>query len=163
MRYYLSIGSNMGNPLLNIKACFEKIEENGIKIEKKSSLYLTEPVDFTEQDWFVNSAISIITELEPLDLLSKLKEIEKILGRNGNGIEKGPRPIDIDIVLMDFHPFTFQSKSLIIPHRRMHLRKFVLLPLSEICPSFVHPIFKKKIFELLLSVDDKSTVYPMIG
>ncbi len=153
----------MGNPIFNIKLCLEKMEERGIKIEKKSSLYLTEPVDFMKQDWFVNSAISVLTELEPLNLLSKLKEIEKILGRNGNGVEKGPRPIDIDIVLMDFHPFTFNSESLKIPHESMHLRKFVLLPLSEICPFLIHPILGESIFELLCNVKDKSIVYPMNG
>ncbi len=153
----------MGNPILNIKACLEKMGESGIEIEKKSSPYLTEPVDFKEQDWFVNFAISVITELKPLDLLLKLKEIERILGRNGNYREKGPRPIDIDIVLMDFHPFSFISEQLKIPHPRMHLRKFVLLPLSEICPYAVHPTLKMPIHKLLFNVEDKSLVYPMLG
>lgn len=153
----------MGNPLLNIKSCLEIMEEKGITIEEKSSLYLTEPVDFKEQDWFVNFAISVITELKPFELLLELKDIEKILGRNGNLREKGPRPIDIDIVLMDFSPFSFSSEQLKIPHPRMHLRKFVLLPLSEICPSLIHPILGKTIRELLFNVEDKSLVYPMIG
>lgn len=161
MRYYLSIGSNMGNPLLNIKICLKIMEDYGIFAEKKSSYYLTEPVDFKEQDWFVNFAISVITELQPLDLLLKIKEIEKILGRNGSSKEKGPRPIDIDIVLMDFPPFSFTSDKLIIPHPRMHLRKFVLLPLSEICSFAIHPIIGKTIYEILCQVEDKSKIYPM--
>lgn len=163
MRYYLSIGSNMGSPIYNIKVCLEEMEKRGIKVEKRSSLYLTEPVDFKEQDWFVNFAISVITELQPLNLLLRIKEIEKILGRNWNSKEKGPRPIDIDIVLMDFPPFTFYSDSLIIPHQRMHRRKFVLLPLSEICPFAVHPVLNKTILDLLYNVQDKSLVYPMKG
>ncbi len=163
MRYYLSIGSNMGNPLLNIEACLKIMEKNGIEIERRSSLYLTEPLDFKDQDWFVNFAISVLTELEPLPLLQKIKEIERTLGRNGNSGGKGPRPIDIDIVLMDFHPFVFNSDSLKIPHKKMHLRKFVLLPLSEICPSFVHPLLGKTIYEILSTVDDRSIVYPMNG
>lgn len=163
MRYYLSIGSNMGIPLLNIEACLKIMGKNGIIIERRSSLYLTEPLEFKEQDWFVNFAISVLTELEPLALLHKIKKIERILGRNDNSKEKGPRPIDIDIVLMDFHPFVFSSDSLKIPHQKMHLRKFVLLPLWEICPSFVHPLLGKTIHELLCAVDDRSTIYPMNG
>ncbi len=163
MRYYLSIGSNMGNPLLNIEACLKIMKKNGIEIERRSSLYLTEPLEFKEQDWFVNFAIAVLTELEPLPLLQKIKEIERILRRNTNSAKKGPRPIDIDIVLMDFYPFVFNSDSLKIPHQKMHLRKFVLLPLSEICPSFVHPLLGKTIYELLSTVDDRSIVYPMNG
>lgn len=153
----------MGSPIFNIKVCLEEMEKNGIKIEKRSSLYLTEPVDFKEQDWFVNFAISVNTELKPIDLLLKIKEIEKILGRKGNSKGKGPRPIDIDIVLMDFNPFSFISDPLKIPHPRMHLRKFVLLPLSEICPSALHPVLGKTILDLLYNVQDKSLVYPMKG
>lgn len=163
MRYYLSIGSNMGSPILNIENCLKIMRKDGIIIERRSSLYLTEPLELKEQDWFVNFAISVLTELEPLPLLQKIKEIERILGRRNNSKEKGPRPIDIDIVLMDFHPFVFSSDPLKIPHQKMHLRKFVLLPLWEIRPSFVHPIFGKTIHELLCNVDDRSKIYPMNG
>ncbi|MGQ9617647.1 MAG: 2-amino-4-hydroxy-6-hydroxymethyldihydropteridine diphosphokinase [Candidatus Aminicenantia bacterium] len=162
MRYYLSIGSNMGNPIINIKNALKKIEEEGIFVEKSSSLYLTEPVCLKEQDWFVNFAISVKTGFEPIELLTKIKDIEKAMGRK-NYIMKGPRPIDIDIVLMDFPPFSFECKSLSIPHKSMHLRKFVLLPLSEICPFKIHPFLKKSILQLLRDVQDESEVYPMIG
>ncbi len=156
------MGSNMDSPILNIKAGLIEMEKCGIFIEKRSSLYLTEPVDFKKQEWFVNLAVSVITEFEPLDLLFKIKEIERALGRK-NEMEKGPRPLDIDIVLMDFPPFYFESSVLVIPHKAMHLRKFVLLPLLEIFLDEPLPIFKKTIYQLLHELKDESEVYPMLG
>src|SRR5690242_4364888 len=106
---YLSIGSNIGDRLENLRQACRKLENSGLKVRALSSVYETEPVDVLEQDWFLNCAVAIETTLSPLELLDKVHDIERELGRRRE-IPKGPRTIDIDILI--YGDSTFRSESL---------------------------------------------------
>ena len=155
MRYYLSLGSNLGDRKKNLISAINLLIKNGIKINKISSIYLTQPVDFLEQNWFYNLVIEAETDLQPLELLNLIKRIEKEMGRK-KVIKRGPRNIDIDIILAEEK--VIKANELKIPHPRMHLRNFVLAPLSEICPNIVHPELKKNIKTLFNQSKDNSAV-----
>lgn len=144
---YIGIGSNVGDKIDNcIKVIseIEKIDKN--KIIAISSLYKTEPIDYIKQDWFVNCVVKIETDLTPYSLLSDLQDVEKRLGRK-KGVKWGPRTIDLDILI--FNSLIIDDDKLKIPHPRMHERRFVLEPLSEIDENLIHPIIKKSIRILL--------------
>jgi len=143
---YIGLGSNMGNKEENIRKAIECIKEK-CKILKTSSLYETEPVGYEQQDWFFNGVIKAETELEAQPLLKFLQEIEEKLGRVRK-IKDGPRIIDLDLLLYGDQIIT--DENLIVPHPRMQERGFVLIPLNEIEPNFVHPILQKTI-QILLS------------
>lgn len=152
---YLSIGSNQEHPYSNcIKGLHLLEKTDGIRILKRSLFYITRPVDYTDQDWFINGAIKIGTALDPLPLLQVLQEIEKKIGRKSNGIRFGPRILDLDILFYDNS--IMDQAGLVIPHPRMHKRCFVLKPLCDIDPGIVHPVLNKTVQSLLLSVDDRN-------
>jgi 2-amino-4-hydroxy-6-hydroxymethyldihydropteridine diphosphokinase len=114
-----------------------------------SSFYETEPVEFTQQPWFLNCAIALETNKTPEQLMAAILRIEEEMGRR-RVQKKGPRSIDIDILLFD--DTIVDSKELTIPHPAMHQRRFVLEPLAEIAPELLHPVLKKTIGELLDSL-----------
>ncbi|MCP2605141.1 2-amino-4-hydroxy-6-hydroxymethyldihydropteridine diphosphokinase, partial [Candidatus Aminicenantes bacterium AH-873-B07] len=120
-----------------------------------SSIYLTQPVEFLEQNWFYNLVLEAETKLQPFELLNLIKEIEKEMGRK-TVIEKGPRNIDIDIILAEEK--IIKSEKLRIPHPRMHLRNFVLAPLTEISPEVIHPELNKNIKTLFTQSKDNSII-----
>ena len=148
---YLGLGSNVGDRFENIQRAVTSIAELG-EITAVSDVYETEPWGKTDQSAFLNACIQLQTERNPEDLLSTLKQIEIELGR----VERerwGPREIDIDIL---FHADTLlQTQRLTIPHPLLHERAFVLKPLSDIAPDFMHPVHEKTIRELLQSVPTK--------
>jgi 2-amino-4-hydroxy-6-hydroxymethyldihydropteridine diphosphokinase len=153
---FLGLGSNQGE---KIKNCEQAIEEI-LKLEEgfllsQSSWYYSEPWGRDDQDWFINGVIQIRTELCPDELLMKFKEIEKRLGRK-NREKWGPRVIDIDILFYD--DLFLESPEMDIPHPRILERNFVLIPLAEIAPQFVHPVLKKTIKELLDTSPDQKKV-----
>ena len=115
-------------------------------IARVSSFYETEPVEFTDQDWFLNCVVAIETELSPDLLMAALLEVEKAMGRERT-IRKGPRTIDLDILL--FGESVLSSPGLTIPHPEMAHRRFVLQPLAEIAPDAWHPVLKKTARHLL--------------
>ena len=158
MKYFLSLGSNVGDRIKNLKRAIELLKERNVEIIKSSSIYYTQPVDYLNQRWFYNLAIEVITELKPLQLLKSIKVIEKEMGRKCY-VEKGPRIIDIDILLAE--NMVVNTSKLTIPHPRMHLRNFVLIPLAEISPDAFHPVLKEKVKELLAKSKDNSTVEKM--
>lgn len=144
---YLALGSNLGNKEKNIKLGFKKIQNlPNTQLLKTASIYETLPIGPGKQPKYLNTATKIRTELEPLELLLKLKEIEKDLGRKKRK-HWGPRIIDIDILFYDNR--VINTDSLIIPHPLLHRRKFVLEPLVEIEPEFKHPELEKTVSELL--------------
>jgi 2-amino-4-hydroxy-6-hydroxymethyldihydropteridine diphosphokinase len=154
---YLSLGSNLGNKLRFLKEAISKIEESDkITINRISSVYETQPVGYENQDWFLNLVVEIKTSLVPQDLLEYTLSVEDQMGRKRE-IKRGPRNIDIDILLYDNQ--TIQSNHLTLPHPRMHERRFVLLPLAEIAPKLLHPQLMKNIEELLEDCEDKSKVW----
>src|SRR5689334_19680576 len=126
---YLSLGSNLGDRQANLRAAIAALESLG-KVTAVSSFYETEPVEYTQQPWFMNCAVALETEKMPKQLLSAVLEIEQNMGRRRNpNQEKGPRPIDIDILL--FGTSIIETAALKIPHPAMHERRFVLQPLAE--------------------------------
>ena len=153
---YISFGSNLGNRLKNIKRGLQLVSRNrSITITKKSSLYETEPVGYENQGWFLNGVIEIETFVLPHKLLSLIKKVERIMGRKRR-IRWGPREIDLDILL--YNQRCVDTPGLIIPHPRMHERAFVLVPLVEITPRVIHPIFKKNARQLLAKLADSKSV-----
>jgi 2-amino-4-hydroxy-6-hydroxymethyldihydropteridine diphosphokinase len=114
---------------------------------------MTKPVDYSEQDWFINGVVKIKTTLDPLPLLQVLQEIEKKIGRKSDGIRFGPRILDMDIIFYD--DSVLNHAELVIPHPRMHKRCFVLKPLCDIDPGIVHPVFNKTVQSLFSNIDDR--------
>ncbi|MCP4110548.1 MAG: 2-amino-4-hydroxy-6-hydroxymethyldihydropteridine diphosphokinase [Desulfobacteraceae bacterium] len=152
---YISIGSNIGDKLLNCRKGIGALEDSGKAVVKEwSRFYKTEPVDYKDQDWFVNAAVKIETVLDPFELLKELKSIEADAGRDSGTIRFGPRILDMDIILYDDIVINGTS-GLYIPHPRMHKRRFVLKPVCDIDPETVHPILKKDMRSLLDNLDDK--------
>ena len=144
---YIGIGSNVGNKLINCeKAISEILRLDHHKLLAKSSLYKTQPMDYTAQDWFVNAVIKIETDLEAYELLRTLKTIESQLGR-AETFRWGPRIMDLDILFFDH--IEIHTDELRIPHPLIQNRQFVLVPLAEIDRNLIHPVLKKTIQELL--------------
>lgn len=142
---YLSLGSNVGDREGNLRTAIEKLREVG-EVLKISSIYETEPVEFTNQPWFLNCAVEFETKQSPRELLAGVLEIEESMGRKRIQ-PKGPRTIDIDILL--FGDDIVNEEKLMIPHPAMHERGFVLEPLAEIAPEVKHPVLKKTVREML--------------
>lgn len=146
---YLALGSNMGNRLSNLKAAVLNLTPQ-MAVKQKSSVYETPPWGFTEQDAFLNQVVKVTTYLEPEPLLRHFKRMETALGRVPN-FQNGPRVIDIDILFFD--KMIINTPPLVVPHPRLHERAFVLVPLAEIEPDFVHPILQRPINKILEDVD----------
>src|SRR5215469_8319387 len=152
---YIALGSNLGEREENLRTALLYFPDVGIRIKRVSSVYETEPVDFLEQDWFLNAVLEAKTELDALDLLRALRLIEARMGSR-KAFAKGPRLIDLDVLLYDSE--TIETPELQVPHPRMLNRKFVLVPLAEIAPTLRHPTWKSGVTQLLATTDDHSQV-----
>ncbi len=146
---YLSLGSNLGDREQNLQRALEALEREQIQVIARSSIYETEPQDVAEQPWFLNMALECETRYFPLQLLSVLQSIERELGRarGAGALRRGPRIIDIDILL--FGSLVMETPQLAIPHPRMLERRFVLEPLVEIAPDLKHPRTKEPLSRYL--------------
>ena len=142
---YLSLGSNVGDREAQLQEARARLATIG-RVVATSSFYETEPVEFTQQPWFLNYALALETGKTPQQLMAAILRIEEEMGRQ-RVQKKGPRSIDIDILL--FGDIILDSKELTIPHPAMHQRHFVLEPLAEIAPEVIYPVLKKTIRELL--------------
>src|SRR5579863_10586134 len=151
---YLSLGSNVGDGAANLKTAIEHLRTMG-EVVAVSSFYETEPVEFEAQPWFLNCVVALNTEKTPRQLLDGILEIEQQMGRRRSQ-KKGPRMIDIDILL--FGNLIVDDLGLTIPHPAMHERRFVLEPLAEIAPEVRHPILKRSIQELRDALPPGQTV-----
>lgn len=150
---FISIGSNMGDKYNN---CIQGIQGldalDSTKVVEVSSFYKTEPVDYTDQDWFVNGALKIETQLDPEALMLSLKRIEQALGQYEKSVRFGPRILDLDILL--YGDLITTGERVTLPHPRMHKRCFVLKPLCDIAPDVIHPVLKISVKEMLARVEN---------
>jgi len=152
---FLSLGSNMGNRILNIENALKKIAKTG-NIIKVGCFYETEPWGFFDENWFINTCVLIETHLKDKQLLKKCLSIEKELGRIRKNKKAGyhSRLIDIDILFFDKQ--IVDLPGLIIPHEHLHKRKFVLAPLNDIAPEFIHPVLKQSVKKLFANCFDET-------
>ncbi len=131
---YLGLGSNVGDRRANLQAAVEELWTHGVMVLASSSLYETEPVgEVLDQREFFNACVRIETELGPEPLLDACKAVERALGREPGGVRHGPRPIDVDVLLLE--GVTYESERLRLPHREVSTRRFVLVPLLELDPD----------------------------
>ena len=155
-KVFLGIGSNLGDRFKIIEEAKIRIEESVGKIVICSSVYQTEPWGFESQNEFLNIALCVETDLSPSGVLGRILMIESQLGRLRNEKKYSSRNIDIDILL--YSNKIVNEEALKIPHPYMAERRFVLVPLAEIAPGFIHPVLKKSMKSLLQSCSDKSNV-----
>lgn len=148
---YLGLGSNLGDRAGFLRQARASLPPE-VNLLCASSIYETPPWGYTDQPAFLNQVIEVETGLEPEELLAKLKAVEKVLGRVKN-FRYGPRCIDLDILF--YGNRIFQSNQLTIPHPALAERAFVLVPMHELNPDFIHPQLKKSIAELLAVLDDR--------
>ena len=152
---FLSLGSNLGHKKENCQQGIRLLSEIPCTdLLARAPFYRTEPVDFEDQDWFVNTAVKIETTLAPLPLLEALKSIERRVGRRPSSVRFGPRVLDLDIILFD--QLILDDPQLCIPHPRMHKRRFVLQPICDIEPTVLHPVRCKTVSEMLAAIDPRS-------
>ena len=150
---YICIGSNLGDRLENCRQGVARlIRDESSRLVEESAVYQTEPVDYRDQDWFVNYAVKIETLLDPLNLLGRLKSIESEVGRTRSSVRFGPRVLDMDIIFYD--ELVMDHRMLVIPHPRMHKRRFVLKPLCDIDPLIYHPVLARTVQSLLEDLDE---------
>jgi 2-amino-4-hydroxy-6-hydroxymethyldihydropteridine diphosphokinase len=155
---YLSLGSNLGDRAANLRAAIAALPSANFRVQKVSSFYETEPVDYLDQPWFLNCVVEGETDSQPIELLHALRAIESQLGSK-KAFAKGPRLLDIDILLLG--DLLVDTPELQIPHPRMLERKFVLAPLAEIAPQLQHPSWPATASDLLASSADPSVVRPI--
>jgi 2-amino-4-hydroxy-6-hydroxymethyldihydropteridine diphosphokinase len=157
-RSFLGLGSNEGDPLLQIESALSALPERGVSLVRTSSLYRTEPVGGPPQDWYVNAVAEVGFEGEPIELLRVCRSIESLHGRK-RPRKNAPRTLDLDILL--FGARILASPELAIPHPRLSERRFVLVPLVEIAPDVRDPISGLTMRELLSRCPDRSAVLPL--
>lgn len=155
MQVYLSLGSNVGDREANLRQALAALPPAGVRVTKVSSFYETEPVDLREQPWFLNGVVEGETDVPALELLRGLRGIESRMGSE-KLVAKGPRLVDLDILL--YGSETIDTPELQVPHPRMLLRRFVLVPLAEIAPKLQHPSWTKTVSELAAATTDRSEV-----
>jgi 2-amino-4-hydroxy-6-hydroxymethyldihydropteridine diphosphokinase len=146
---YIALGSNLGDRAENLRQAREQITAPDLRVLRASSIYETAPRDVTDQPWFLNQVIECETELFPRQLLERLQKIERAIGRKRR-IAKGPREIDLDILL--FGDAVMKAPELEVPHPRLPERRFVLEPLAELVPEKRHPGTRRTMREMLAGV-----------
>ena len=151
---YLALGSNLGNRAANLKEAIASLPPQ-MMVKEKSKVYETPPWGYIEQENFLNQVLMAKTYLEPLPLLKHLKRLEVALGRKAS-FQNGPRLVDMDILFYD--DLIFESPELTIPHPRVHERGFVLLPMMDIAPDFIHPGKQKSVRDLIAGCDLRGIV-----
>jgi len=152
---YIALGTNVGEREENLRAALQHLPEFGAHIRRVSSVYETEPLDYLDQDWFLNAVLEAQTELDALDLLRALRLIESQMGSK-KAFAKGPRLLDLDILL--YGSETIDTPDLQVPHPRMLDRRFVLVPLAEIAPTLRHPTWPSGVTQLLATTSDHSQI-----
>ncbi len=150
---FLSVGSNMGDKIAYCRFGISQLASHPeIVVTATSPFYRTAPVDFTDQDWFVNAAFRIVTQLDPIALLGVTQAVQVAAGQGGKTVRFGPRILDLDIIFYD--QVMMKNADLELPHPRMHKRRFVLQPICDIDPQFAHPAFGCSVKDMLENLKD---------
>ncbi len=155
-KVFFSLGSNLGDKEKILFSALVDIENTIGKVLHTSSIYKSEPWGFEDENNFLNLAILVQTNMSPYDILKNTQIIENIYHRQRNGVGYQARTLDIDIIFYDDK--IYFTKDLQIPHKYSHKRKFVLLPIKEIEPEFIHPLLNQTISELVENCIDKSEI-----
>ena len=158
--YLVGLGSNIGRRASNLARARRLLEGKGLRILRASSVYETEPVDYADQPWFLNQVLEVRSEIDPAGLLALVKSVEAGMKRAPT-VPKGPRVIDIDILLAG--DLVIETPDLVIPHPRLHMRNFVLAPLREIAPRLRHPVLGRSVAEMARSSKDPARVMKRAG
>lgn len=154
---YLCLGGNIGDREKALELALYEIDDKIGKITAQSNIYETEAWGVDNHQAYLNQCVEINTSLNSMELINALLHIEQLLGRERT-INMGYEPRIIDIDILFFNSEVIESQKLIVPHPRLHLRQFVLIPLNEICPNYLHPLLNKSIFNLLSNCEDSSAV-----
>ena len=154
-RVVLSLGSSLGDKKKTLQLAIDELQEFS-DVTAISSMYETEPWGFDDENRFINMAVEIETEITAFDLLEKIHVIEKKYGRIRTGKGYSARTLDIDIIF--YNDLILNTEKLIIPHKHAHKRKFVLYPVAEIAPDFIHPILSKSVEFLAKNVEDNTQI-----
>lgn len=155
VRAYIGLGANLGDRRAALEAAADALGRGGAVLAARSSIYRTDPVEVVDQEEFLNQVVACDTALPPPDLLRLCLEIERAMGRVRTR-DKGPRVIDLDLLLLG--DLALRIQGLEVPHPRLHLRRFVLVPLAEIAPGARHPVLGLTMAELLDRCPDRSRV-----
>jgi 2-amino-4-hydroxy-6-hydroxymethyldihydropteridine diphosphokinase len=158
---YLSLGSNIGDREANLREALRRLSELG-QVRRTSRIYETEPMELKQQPWFLNCVAELETAKMPRQLLAAILSLERRMGRRRSATtQKGPRNIDIDVLL--FGNSTINMPELTVPHPALHQRRFVLAPLAEIAGDEIHPVFKRSIRDLRDALPAAGAVRVFVG
>ena len=157
---FIGIGSNVGDRAANLERAIAALKAAGLRVSRRSSVYETEPVDVRDQADFLNMVVGCDTDLPVADLLEICLGVERGMGRIRDRV-RGPRVIDLDLLLSGDQ--VTRERRLEVPHPRMHLRRFVLVPLVEIAPDAGHPVLGRTATELLEDCPDRGRVDRFVG
>lgn len=162
-RVWLALGGNLGDRVAHVRGAIEALSAGGVTVDAVSSLYETPPWGVLEQPDFLNAAVGGTTRLGPHELVALCKEIEADAGRDFEAPRNGPRPIDVDVLLIEGEQVS--TWDLEVPHAAMHARAFVLVPLAEIAAEVVHPRLEQSIQELLTALPalERDAIRPYSG
>lgn len=158
---YLGLGTNLGDRHKNLEVAVAVLQDYSVDIEQVSPVYISPPWGFKSNNNFLNRVVRVRTGADPPLLLDIARETEKKMGRLTAGQAYSDRIIDIDILF--YGKRIISTKSLIIPHPLLHKRIFVLKPMSDIAPGFIHPVFNKSISHLLAECSDESLIHRVPG
>lgn len=159
-RCYILFGSNQGDSMTLLEQACVLINNRCGLLAERSSAYLTEPWGFEADTWFLNALLAVETELEPDAMMDALMEIEGRLGRVRHPETEGYRSRTVDLDILYYGDRIVRTEKVTVPHPRLHLRRFALMPLCELIPDFLHPVFNRSQQQLLDSCNDTSTVKP---
>jgi 2-amino-4-hydroxy-6-hydroxymethyldihydropteridine diphosphokinase len=160
-RVIIALGSNLEDRVENCRRAVSALQESGlVTVAAQSGYFLSEPVGYADQPWYVNAVLMARTSLSPDALLRFLQRLEKEAGRTSCKIRNGPRVLDLDIIF--FNDWIIESEGLVVPHPRMQERGFVLKPLAEIAADWIHPVYQKSVRRLLAEAGSRhETCVPM--